>query len=264
MATSQDYIKRFFAGMQQRNRVLLDKLSNKQKIDERIKQRGKIRDIDIARLTALIGEDSKARKGKLEDQSIRYLLWKSAKSADFLAKWKNRLTQEIYTGFNPAKETDKEIAEELESYLDWISEQLLNIKLYATEFEEIYEQEIKYLASTQTVTGYLQNVKQEEILLTASTEFRDKLIEKAKPRMNKILYLTKKNPATAVFAAFMAFTFVCLPLLPGSFAPKSEEIPLFPIFAAIATVLYATTKGKNILSDIQATLERLQKEVWTD
>jgi len=262
MATPQDYIRRFFAGMQQRNRVLIDKINRKREIDERIRNKGARTDMDKTRLIQVIGTDNKLHQGRLEDQSIRYLLWKSVKSANFLEKWKNRLLETTLP---------EEIAKEIQEYISWISAQLLQIKKYAAHFEDIYTQEIESLKTIESVQEYLQNTAKEEALLGAYIEFGNSLAEKTKPRMNKTLYLIKKYQkkestykATIMFLSFMAFILGVLPLLPGPFAPKSEETPLFPIFAAIATALYATTEGRNILANIKATLERFQKEVWTD
>jgi hypothetical protein len=263
MATPQDYIKRFFAGMQQRNQILIGLLNRKREIDERIRSKGTRTDMDITRLTQLIGTDNKLRQGRLEDQSIRYLLWKAVKSANFLEKWKGTLIKKAGAeGVNP------EAAKEMQGYIKWIQEQLSQIKNYTITFEDIYEQEIIALSATQKVEDYLRHVEKEKELLNAYTAFRARITENAKPRINKILYLIKnykkEKPsykATVVFLAFMAFTLGLLPYLPGPFAPKAEEIPLFPAFAVIATALWASA---DILKDIQATLDRFQKEVWTD
>ncbi|MBW3004836.1 hypothetical protein KY310_03310 [Candidatus Woesearchaeota archaeon] len=263
MVTPQDYIKRFFAGAAQRNKVLIDKFRDKLEIDERIQKKKTVNEVDIVRLTALIGEDNKLRIGRLEDQSIRYLLWKSIKSANFLEKWKSKLVKQA-----SAKGIDPDVAKTVTEYIGWIYAQLAEIKKHAILFEGIYAEEVQALKTTSTVEEYLRNVEEEVDLLAAYYEFRENLAQQANTRLNKIAYFIKRYKGTEanykVTAAFLALMALTLGLVPLVFPPKPEEAKLFPAFAAVATVLWAAMEGKNILADIQTTLEAYQKEVWTD
>ncbi len=262
MVTPQDYLKRFFKGMQQRSNVLLDKLAKKRNVDGLVKTSGKLTETQVDMIKWILGEDNKPRKGKIDERSLRYLLFKAIKSAKFLEKRKTELVKRA-----TAQGIDPDVAEEISGYIEEIYEQLSRISDYAAQLENIYAEEIDALAAKDK-EAYLSKVEEEQNLLAKYSTFYDELAEKANPRINEIAYIIKRYKGTEadykVTIGFLVLMAVTLGFVPLVFPPKPEEVPLFPTFAVIATALWAAIEGKNILADIQTTLQAYQKEIWTD
>ncbi|MBW2973556.1 hypothetical protein KY346_04135 [Candidatus Woesearchaeota archaeon] len=252
MVTAKDYLKAFASSMKNRNKVFWSLIKQKNKLDKRV-IKGKANEAEIVQLMFLIGDGKLRPRQSLEDQCIRWFLYKTARTADIFEKNKAELMKKA-AAEQAAQPKTQALVNDIITTVNSLSNPLQDIKKYVANFEEIYARQLTALNAKQ-FDAYAALVDEERKQITAYSAYLNAVAKTANERFNRI---TAKI-ASVDENTIRAIPFALILLATGACAVTGVTIAVGPV-AVIGGIL--AVAGVAMVAAIPtAILSRMMKDM---